>query len=209
MEETPQTQSTANVRDDAPTRKRRRAPEAHRAAILEAARAAFAERGFAKATIRDVARRAGVTHGLVMRHFTSKERLFLAALPGPRDLVAEVAGDPATLPERIARTYVDRMARGEGCDPFVALVRSVASDEEAAKRLFTAMREQSLEVYRGVMPGPDWERRVESVGAYLIGVTFSRYVLGSGPLAEMPEEELVRHLASDLRGIVFPPAEAD
>lgn len=198
---------TAAGREDAPARKRVRAPEVHRAAILEAARAAFAERGFAKATVRDVARRAGVTHGLVLRHFTSKERLFLAAIPGPRDLVAEVAGDPATLPERIARTYVDRMSRSGGCDPFVALVRSVASDEEAAKRLFAAMREQSLEVYRGVMPGPDWRERVESVGAYLIGVTFSRYVLGSGPLAEMPEEELVRRLASDLRGIVFPTPE--
>lgn len=64
-------------------RKRVRAPEVHREAILEAARAAFAERGYTRATIREIAGRAGVTHGLVMRHFGSKEQLFLAAVPGP------------------------------------------------------------------------------------------------------------------------------
>ncbi|MFF4713135.1 helix-turn-helix domain-containing protein [Streptomyces eurythermus] len=100
--ETPPT--NLDGQDAAPAKKRRRDPEASRAAILEAARAAFAERGYAKTTVRDVARRAGVTHGLVLRHFTSKEQLFLAAVPSPRTLMAEVAGDPKTLPTRIARS---------------------------------------------------------------------------------------------------------
>ncbi|MFD9053675.1 TetR/AcrR family transcriptional regulator [Streptomyces zaomyceticus] len=189
---------------DGPVKKRVRAPEAHRAAILQAACTAFAERGFAGATIRDVARRAGVTHGLVMRHFTSKERLFLEAVQGPRVLVVEPGGDLAALPELIARSYVERMSRSGESDPFVALVRSVASDEQAAKRLFDAMREQCLEAYRGVMPGGDWEIRVESVAAYLIGIAFSRHVLASGPFAEMSEGALIDRISSDLRGIVFP-----
>jgi DNA-binding transcriptional regulator YbjK len=189
--------------DPAPAKKRRRDPEASRAAILEAARTAFAERGYSKTTVRDVARRAGVTHGLVLRHFTSKEQLFLAAVPSPRTLMAEVAGDPRTLPTRIARSYVRRMADSEGSDPFVAMLRAMASEEETARRLFTAMQQDSLEMYRQVIPGPDLEERVASAGAYLIGVTFSRYVFRSGPLAEMPDEQLVRHLSPVLRGILL------
>ncbi|MFF3405252.1 TetR/AcrR family transcriptional regulator [Streptomyces sp. NPDC002742] len=91
-------------------RKRVRAPEAHREAILEAARAAFAERGYTRATIREIAGRAGVTHGLVMRHFGSKEQLFLAAVPGPRDLPELLPGPPETMPERLV-AYLTRTLR--------------------------------------------------------------------------------------------------
>ncbi|MBQ0826655.1 TetR/AcrR family transcriptional regulator [Streptomyces tagetis] len=202
--EASQAEATADEDVPHPAKKRTRDPEARRAAIVEAARATFAEQGFAKATIREVARRAGVTHGLVIRHFGSKERLFLASVPSSHNLMAEIAGDPRSLPTRVARSYVRRMSRSGGCDPFVALIRAVASGEGAAERLFAVMQEESLEMYRQVIPGPDIDQRVASVGAYLIGVTFSRYVLKSGSLAEMSDDELVRHLTPNLRGILLP-----
>ncbi|PRX46627.1 TetR family transcriptional regulator [Prauserella shujinwangii] len=186
-------------------RKRVRDPEAHRAAILGAARAVFAERGYARATIREIAQRAGVTHGLVMRHFTSKERLFVAAMPGAPDLVELVPGPPDTLPDRIARAFVDRMERSGGNDPFLALLRSAASDEETATRLYDAMRETSTEAYRTVLSGPGVEERVDLLAAHLIGVTFGRYVVRGGPLARMSPDRLAEHLARTLRCILFQP----
>jgi AcrR family transcriptional regulator len=183
-------------------RKRRRDPVAHRAAILAAARAAFAERGYAKATIREIAQRAGVTHGLVMRHFTSKEELFIAAVPGSRDLGDVLSGPPETLADRIAQAFVQRMEQPESDDPFLAVIRSAAAGEPAATRLYDAMRSRSLEAYRSVLSGPDVEERVDLLGAHLIGVTFSRYVIKSGQLAEMSPERLTRHLTRTLRGIL-------
>ena len=45
------------------------------AAILEAATDLFAERGPAATSIRDIAARSHVNHGLVFRHFGTKEQL--------------------------------------------------------------------------------------------------------------------------------------
>src|SRR3954449_1737200 len=96
--------------DTPPDRPRRvRDPKLHRRAILDAAARAFAERGYSKATLRDIARRAGVTHGLVLRHFGSKENLFLAAVPGTRSIDGLSEDSPEPLPARIAGQFVRRM----------------------------------------------------------------------------------------------------
>ena len=183
-------------------RKRIRAPEARRAAILAAARAAFSEHGYTKTTIREIAHRAGVTHGLVLMHFSSKERLFLAAVPGTRDVIVSVSGDSETLPERVARDYVTRMEAADVADPFIALIRSAADDQQAATGLLAAMQEQSLAAYQTVLTGSDTDRRVAILGAYLIGITFSRYVLRQGPLAEMSAKDLIGYMSSTLRSIL-------
>jgi 23S rRNA (cytidine1920-2'-O)/16S rRNA (cytidine1409-2'-O)-methyltransferase len=58
---------------------RRTASEAAetREAILEAARGLFTEKGFADATLEEVAARAAVTKGAVYHHFADKHRLFV------------------------------------------------------------------------------------------------------------------------------------
>lgn len=186
-------------------RPHRRDPEGHRQAILEAARTCFGERGFARATVRDIATRAGVTHGLVLRQFGSKEQLFLAAVPGHRELDEVIAGDPETLPERVARAFVDRMEANAAVDPLVVLLRSIASDQRAAAKLYAAMEAGSIRAYREVLDGPDVPARVAMLGAQLIGVTVNRYIARSGPLAELPASELTEQLARVLRHILFDP----
>ena len=183
--------------------KRTRDPEGKRAAILAAARTVFAENGYAKATIREIARRAGVTHGLVVMHFESKEKLFLAAVPGPSILAASVPGDLDGFPARVAQAYVERMETEDTADPFLAVVRSAASDQQVAKDLLRAMREETLVAYRSLLTTPDIDARVELAGAHLIGVTFNRYVLADGPLAAMPADELIERLTRTLRAILF------
>ena len=54
-------------------------PEQRRAAILDAAVAEIAERGFARTTSRHVAARAGVTHGLLHHYFPDHDTLLAAA----------------------------------------------------------------------------------------------------------------------------------
>ena len=195
---------------DEPPRRRRRDPEGHRAAIIDAARHTFAERGYARTTLREIARRAGVTHGLITRNFASKERLFLAAVPGNRDLERVAAGDPKTLPDRIAHAFVRRLESDAVNDPLIALLRSAASDERAAAHLLVAMQEHSAAVYGSVLapgepavPDGDLDTRVALVGAQMIGVAFSRYIARTEPLASMPPDKLTEHLTRILRQILF------
>ncbi|MEU8344007.1 helix-turn-helix domain-containing protein [Spirillospora sp. NPDC048832] len=78
--------------------KRRRAEnrELTRGAVLQAARELFTERGFAAATIDDVAEAARVSKGSVYYHFTDKAHLFEAVFTdGQARLVEAVAAAAA------------------------------------------------------------------------------------------------------------------
>ena len=77
-----------------------------REAILAAAREAFAADGYERATMRGVARAAGVDPALVSHYFGSKQGLFEAAMRPPFDpaeaLPRVLAGDPAGAGLRLA-----------------------------------------------------------------------------------------------------------
>ncbi|MGW3635347.1 TetR family transcriptional regulator [Streptomyces sp. NPDC005122] len=182
-----------------PARPRRvRDPELHRRAILDAAARAFAERGYNRATLRDIARRAGVTHGLVLRHFGSKEKLFLAAVPGTRSVEDLTEGTGETLAARIAVEFVRRLENSDGTDTFVALMRSAADDEQAAAKLYIAMQQRTDETYRRLLGEHALEHRVPFMAALLVGVTFSRYVIRAGSLAEMSAERFTEDLTASI-----------
>jgi len=82
-------------------------------AIVAVARTQFAEHGYARTTIRSVAREAGVDPALVMYFHGNKRELFLAAAAIPSDtdaLVGElVAGERATVGLRLARYLIDTL----------------------------------------------------------------------------------------------------
>jgi AcrR family transcriptional regulator len=188
---------------DAPRPKRRRDPEASRAAILEAAREVFSERGYAGGSIREIARRAGVTHGLVMRHFGSKERLLIAALPGVRDLPSALPGPLASLPERTARAFVEQTERTEGDSTLLALIRSAASGDAAVLPLYAELDRQSSDAYRTVL-GEGADIYIDLLRALLIGITFNRSIARTGAIATLSEDELTEYLAAALRAILAP-----
>lgn len=68
-----------NPKSKSAVRKRERRKEARPGELIAAGLAEFAEFGFARARLEDVARRAGVSKGTIYRYFPDKEALFLAA----------------------------------------------------------------------------------------------------------------------------------
>lgn len=56
--------------------RRTRDPVAVRTTVLDAALELFAQHGFADTSLRDISRKSGVAHPLILHHFGSKESLF-------------------------------------------------------------------------------------------------------------------------------------
>src|ERR1700759_1798844 len=118
-----------------------------RGEILQAARRGFVASGFARATIRSIARAAGVDPALVYHYFGDKARLFAATLELPFDPreVGETAmpGDAPFDGTALAREFLGRFEHGPAPGAaFLAVVQAAASSPEAARaiREFLAAR---------------------------------------------------------------------
>ena len=184
--------------------------EGTRGRILGAARAAFAERGFEGATVRDVAARAGVDPALVHHYFGTKQRLFVAAMQFPVDLgvfvPALVRGDPATVGERLVRAIVGLWDRPDVRQTLVGMVRSASTDPTAAAMTRSLLAEGPLLALATAIDLPDAPMRAALAGTQLIGLVMARYIVGVEPIASMSPERLAavvgptltRYLAGDI-----------
>lgn len=74
-------------------RRSRLTPELRRAQVLDAAREVFLTNGLAGATVKGIARLAGVTETAVYHHFPSKDELFRQAVEEPLQLLATTVQD--------------------------------------------------------------------------------------------------------------------
>lgn len=77
--------------------------EDRREQIIDAAMSVFAQKGFARATNRDVAREAGITTGLIYYYFENKEALLQAVLEthSPVQLLAQITPEMLEQPPEI------------------------------------------------------------------------------------------------------------
>jgi TetR/AcrR family transcriptional regulator, fatty acid metabolism regulator protein len=100
----------------------------------------IAEAGFARASVGELARRAGVSKGVVTYHFAAKDDLIRAVIT---DVIASMeeylrprllAAEPARFPERFVAAYVTAWA---------GYYRSHASQVLALVRIFNAFRDES------------------------------------------------------------------
>lgn len=70
--------------------------------VLDAARRLFGERGYDEATIRDIAREAGMSTGAVFANFTDKTDLFEAVFEEDAETLAEAMREAAAAPGDVA-----------------------------------------------------------------------------------------------------------
>ncbi|RII22125.1 transcriptional regulator BetI [Streptomyces sp. YIM 130001] len=173
-----------------------RRSDATRAAILEAARERFAADGYERATIRAIARDAGIDPSMVMRYYGNKEGLFAAAseidlrfdeLPGIR------IGADQHVGAALVSHFLDRWERD---DVLTALLRVGVTNDAAARRMQEIFKEQLGPLVAAVCPVPEEApRRASLAASQILGMALARYVLRFPPAVEMTREEVIAWLA--------------
>ncbi|WP_377269945.1 TetR family transcriptional regulator [Peterkaempfera sp. SMS 1(5)a] len=185
-----------------PTGSRAGAPET-REAILAAARSEFAARGYAKASIRGIARTAGVDPALVHHHFGTKEKLFGAALEftfAPALVVPEILeGGPEGVGERLARRFLSTWEVPEVRERLIAVMRSALTEDAAAAMLREFVSRELLLRIAAQLDVPEPHLRAELAASHMVGMAVLRYVLQVEPLASADPEELVGLVAPALQ----------
>ncbi|POX37566.1 TetR family transcriptional regulator [Streptomyces sp. Ru73] len=176
---------------ESPARPRR--SDATRAAILTAARERFAADGYERATIRAIARDAGIDPSMVMRYYGNKEGLFAAAtdidlrMPDLREV------DRAQLGERLVRHFLDVWEHDER---LTGMVRVGVTVDAGAERVRSIFRDQLGPVIAAVCPVPEEAAvRAALIASQILGMALARYVVRIPPAAGLGREEVVAWLA--------------
>jgi AcrR family transcriptional regulator len=165
--------------------------------ILGAARSRFADDGYDGATIRGIAAAAGVDPALVLHFFGSKERLFVEALDFPLDpadfVPTLLAPGLEGLGERLATFFLETWDAPHG-RPFIALLRSVAGNEQAAEMLRQFIAREIIARIAGSLPLDQPELRAALAGSHLVGLALMRYVIQLEPIASADRDALAREV---------------
>ena len=173
-----------------------------RADILSAARRRFGAEGYERTTLRAVASDVGVDAALVIRYFGSKQDLFAAAA----DFTIELPDLSGVDPDEIAGILLPRFfAVWEEDETFLALLRAAMTSPVAAEALRRVFAEQVAP--KLITATPDHPiQRIGLMGAFVIGLATTRYVLVNPPIASLSREELSRWAAPVIRQLLVGPA---
>jgi AcrR family transcriptional regulator len=199
--------------------RRRLPPEVRREEILEGALAVFSELGFGRATLNDVADRAGVTKGAVYHYFDSKEQLFIALLrerilphiEAGEELVATATGSrEQILRELLARAWQHYQQPGQ-IELAILAMNELPKIPEVGRILFDEVMERGRRTMKqalargielGEIPSCDIDAAAAVVPYMIMGVALGHRVFrGIDPLTISAERLGVAATAVLLRGV--------
>ena len=178
--------------------------------ILEAARFAFAEKGFDKASIRAIASEAQVDPALVHHYFGTKEKLFLASMNAPinpAELVPRALDGPREeAGERLVALVLSIWDSPAGAAA-IGMFRSALSNEWTARLLrefvvTQVLRRAAAELSLNEQEAP---MRAALMATQMAGLITARYVLKIEPLVSAPPETLVAALGPNVQRFLTEP----
>lgn len=203
MPEDPAPATTARPRG------RRPAGEDTRGAIVAAAREEFADKGFDGASVRSVARRAGVDPALVRHYFGDKAALFAAGvIPqglDPAQAAARLVADGLDgLGVRLLRTVLG-VWDSDGGVTFRAVLSGMGSEEVPPHLVMGYVGREVLSQVARALPGPDQALRVSLVASHVVGVLVARHVLAVEPVASLDADRLAALVGPTLQRYLTEP----
>jgi len=179
--------------------------EDRREQIIDAAMRVFAEKGFGKATNKDIAREAGITPGLIYYYFESKEALLKAIIEtrSPVQVMTSISPQVLELPPQVfLRMMVLRVLSIVEGENFVRLIRmllpEIVHDPDLAsiatpffQRVFEFVGGYfEAQIEKGALRGMDGSLVAQVVIGAVVGFVLRRQVFGDRVALQYSHEQL-------------------
>ncbi|WP_162940093.1 TetR/AcrR family transcriptional regulator [Gryllotalpicola protaetiae] len=171
-------------------------------AIAHAARELFEAKGYAAVSIREIAAAAGVDPALVIRHYHSKDELFVRVIGFDEHFAPHLDGPLETVGERLAAYLLDP-AHTHLRQTFRALVR--ASDHEIVRvELDGSMSRLLVKKLSERMQGEDALVRAWLVSAQLVGLIHSWDAVGGDSATPENRARVARLYGAAIQQLITP-----
>lgn len=171
-----------------------------RTAIADAARVMFASAGYGDTSVRAIAAEAGVDPALVIRHFGSKENLFLDTV-GFQGFFKQAMDGPL---EGIGQRLVTSLLSDEQ-DPTFSAYRAMllaSGSEPVRDRMAEAIHGMFVEPLVPRLSGPDKALRARLVAAQLGGLIDAIAILGDPIVAKADRKRLARLYGKAIQSLI-------
>ena len=176
-------------------------------AIASAARELFVAKGYDGASIREIATAAGVDPALVMRHYHSKEELFVRVIGFDENFAPRFDG-PLTSVGRDLAAYVLHPEHARMRRSLTALL--YASDHAAVRTdLLGTMQRLLVEKLSPRMEGPDVLTRAWLVSAQLLGLVHSWDALAGTNVTAAGRERVADLYGAAIQQLITPGPSTD
>ena len=174
-----------------------------KAAILRAASKEFSHAGYEAASLRSVARRAGVDPALVHHYFKDKDDLFVQTMHipvNPGEIIAQAATAPLEqMGEALVRALLTIWRKPAFRTAVTAMIRGLISSSSATKILRPFLQKEIFSRLGSRLPEDSAEPRVALVASQIIGLIVARYIIDLEPLASMDDEQVIELVAPTIQ----------
>lgn len=167
--------------------------------IEAAARELFEKNGFDGTTVREIAAQANIDASMIIRYFGSKDELF-ARVAAPNLRLPDLANVKSeALGETLVRHFIEQWEGEQGGGGLPVLLKSAASNEDAAAKLREVFASQVFPVIASIGSRSTAATRAGLVASQLLGLAITRYVLKLPPVVALPVDLIVREVGATVQ----------
>ena len=195
-------------------RGRRPGPNDTREEILTAARELFARLGYEKASLRAIAKSAGVDPSLILHYFSSKDGLLREALTlplDPSDMLASGLADVSDdeVGERLVHLVVSLWDRPALTQRLTSMLRVAMSHDLAMTVLRQTFQRTVLVAVARLVDDDSASVRAELVATQMMGIAMARYLVQLPELSSADVDDLARMVGPTVQRYLTGPLVTD